>query len=211
MKLQSYLPTKFEVSGYIVKLKTAASFWMKFATIQEKTPDTSNFMTYAVKSVRKNGVECGFEDLTPEILTKIYEKVFYFQTCGVEPEKYPQAKKKQEKILDYNKDLPAIIAAFQQVYNINLLEIKEDKYLIDTMHWWHFSALLNNLPSGNQLKDFYMYYRSVDIKDMPNKTDYDKKQRAHIIKMKEIVSLNPKKQTQPEESEFLKRSRRLNG
>lgn len=49
----------------------------------------------------------------------------------------------ETRIFDYIEDGGRIVAAFQQVYGIDLTECD--------MHWWRFKMLLDNLPEGTAL------------------------------------------------------------
>lgn len=49
-----------------------------------------------------------------------------------------QKEEYHQRIMDFDQDAEMIIAAFRQVYGINLMK--------DRLHWFEFSALLSNLP-----------------------------------------------------------------
>jgi len=56
--------------------------------------------------------------------------------------------------LDYVTDGPAIVAAFQQAYGIDLTRAR--------LHWWRFKALMSNLPEETQLVKI-IGFRTADL------------------------------------------------
>lgn len=85
-----------------------------------------------------------------------------------------------EKVFDFEKDEKYIYSAFLQEYNIDL-------YDIDYLHWHKFKSLLQSLSDNCQLTKI-IQYRSIDISKM------DKEQKKFYQKMKEIYSLDDKKE-----------------
>ena len=71
----------------------------------------------------------------------------------------------------YEYDADAIIAGFQQIYGIDLLEV-------DYMHWWQFKFLLEGLPDETEFKR-RIYYRTVNLAEIK-----DSKYRKELSKMK---------------------------
>lgn len=72
------------------------------------------------------------------------EQAVEFFECKTETPRLVSGER-SERVLDYIEDGARIVAAFQQVYGIDLL----DGGL--SMHWWRFRALLDNLPRGTAL------------------------------------------------------------
>lgn len=65
---------------------------------------------------------------------------------------------RDEVALDYHCDAPYIIAAFQQVYGIDLTTAH--------LHWWRFKALLCALPEDCLLARI-IHWRTADLSDLP--------------------------------------------
>lgn len=78
-------------------------------------------------------------------------------------------------LFDYETDAPYIVAAFQQVYHIDLTAEK--------MHWWRFRALFNALPEDTKLAQII----SVRRKDLSKVSDPE--QRQQYEQLQEIYAL----------------------
>ena len=78
-----------------------------------------------------------------------------------------------ERITDFEQDAEMILAAFRQVYGINLLK--------DRLHWFEFSALISNLPTtGNKYSDVV----SIRARPMPVANQYNTEERQWLVKAK---------------------------
>lgn len=78
-----------------------------------------------------------------------------------------------ERITDFEQDAEMILAAFRQVYGINLLK--------DRLHWFEFSALISNLPtSGNKYSDVL----NIRARPMPAANQYNTEERQWLTKAK---------------------------
>ena len=84
-----------------------------------------------------------------------------------------------DKSFDFEQDSDLIYAAFMQAYGIDLF--KEQGKL----HWWKFSALLNSLPSNTRFSEIV----SIRTRPIPAPTKYNEKERADLIRLKRIYSL----------------------
>lgn len=77
----------------------------------------------------------------PEEEVDAFKALVEFYTAGPqEVSDRPGSSRTEELALDYVTDGPAIVAAFQQAYGIDLTTAK--------LHWWRFKALMSNLPSN---------------------------------------------------------------
>ena len=80
----------------------------------------------------------------PEEEVDAFKALVEFYTAGPqEVADRPGGSRTEELALDYVTDGPAIVAAFQQAYCIDLTRVR--------LHWWRFKALMSNLPEETQL------------------------------------------------------------
>lgn len=112
----------------------------------------------------------------------------WFFRCG-EPE--PEEKTHSKKGYSFAVDSGAIFADFWRFYNIDLSE--------EGLHWWTFRALLSGLPQESEFKE-RIYYRTCDLKDLPNK---EKKRINEIRKAIEIKNENGGKMTLEERNAMM--------
>lgn len=96
-----------------------------------------------------------------------------------------------QRITDFEQDAEMIIAAFRQVYNIDLLK--------DKLHWLEFSALLTNLPSGSK----YTEVLNIRSKPMPAANQYNTDERQWLAKAKLQYAI---RYTEAEEKEMYRQS-----
>ena len=96
-----------------------------------------------------------------------------------------------QRIMDFEQDSEMIIAAFRQVYGINLLK--------DRLQWFEFSALLSNLPSGNRFSEVL----GIRARPMPPATDYNTEERMWLAKAKLQYAI---RYSEEEEQEMFKKS-----
>lgn len=78
--------------------------------------------------------------------------------------------------LDYKTDAPYIVAAFQQVYGIDLTTAR--------VHWWRFKALLRGLPE-DCLFSRILHWRTADL------TELSPGERKRYEEMREVFALPP--------------------
>lgn len=84
------------------------------------------------------------------------------------------------KMYDFTKDATLIYASFFAVYKVDLFELK------GKLHWNKFEALLHHLDDNSPFKKV-IGYRTMKV---PNGQHVDKDYRNHIIKMKQLYSLD---------------------
>lgn len=193
MNLVHGLPSGFEACGLVVRIRTGAAFWIwlsnRLAALDAlQGPE---LMSQAVDGIERNGVSVPLFDLSPGEAQRVFERLAWFMRGGEEThEAAPGGAKARERILDYEKDIDALYAAFLQSYGVDLYEEKGGEPLIRTMHWWKFLALVNNLPPGSTLVDYYMHYRGLDVSKLPRKTSAERKHVQQVIDMKRRVRLD---------------------
>lgn len=86
----------------------------------------------------------------------------------------------EQKVFDFIKDAEAIYASFMAVYKIDLFEAK------GKLHWKKFIALLNNLDDESAFKQII----SIRTMKVPKTDEASQEYRDHIIKMKNVYSLD---------------------
>ncbi len=92
---------------------------------------------------------------------------------------FPQAPEGGGKRLtSYEQDAPLIRTAFRQVYGIDLFR--------ETLHWFEFTELLQNLPDGNRYEEII----GIRARPMPAPTKYNGKEREWLMKAKQSVALH---------------------
>ena len=91
----------------------------------------------------------------PEEEVDAFKALVEFYTAGPqEVADRPGSSRTEELALDYVTDGPAIVAAFQQAYGIDLTRAR--------LHWWRFKALMSNLPEETQLAKI-IGFRTADL------------------------------------------------
>ena len=89
----------------------------------------------------------------------------------------PAPKNSGKKATSFEQDAPLIRAAFRQVYGINLWT--------DKLHWCEFTELLRGIPDGNR----YAETINIRVREMPEPTKYNLKEREALAKAKAAVAL----------------------
>lgn len=110
------------------------------------------------------------------------EKAIKFLQCGKEASNNDSTA--EEADMDIIYDLPYINASFMSDYHIDLSQ--------NNMHFWQFCNLITGLTDKcvlNRIRDL----RALDVKD------FDKSQRAKLIKAKAQVALPQKVSTEEQE------------
>lgn len=212
MNLVHGLPTGFEVRGLVVMVRTGAAFWIwlssRLAAIEGH--QGTEVMCQAIDGIERNGVPVPFFALTPDEVQGIFDRLAWFMRGGEESqETAPGSTKARERILDYEKDIDALYAAFLQSYGVDLYADQCGEPLIKTLHWWKFLALAHNLPPGSTLVDYYMHYRGLDVSKLPRKTSADKKHVQQVIDMKRRVSLDKPERKTKQDAPYVSRAKEL--
>ena len=82
-----------------------------------------------------------------------------------------------KRVTSFEQDAPLIRAAFMQVYGINLWR--------DELHWFEFTELLQGIPEGSR----YSEVIGIRVREMPEPTKWNAKERAWLAKAKASVAL----------------------
>ena len=199
MNIYDNLPSGFEYKNLSVKLETSTLFWLRLGNrLERQKENQADLFLLAIKSISKAGREVSIYKLKKDELEAIFAGIIWFMTGGKNTDnsaKPNKPEKKNEKTICHAKDIDAIYAAFYQVYKIDLWQFSrvnngKNIYLIDDLHYWKFKALLDNLPEGNILKDFYMKYRAMDLSKLPSKTEPERKYKRDLQEIKDSIRLD---------------------
>lgn len=90
----------------------------------------------------------------------------------------------KKKFFDFSVDAERIFASFMMDYKIDLIHLQ------GKLHWKKFIALFNGLSDDTPFK------KVVNIREMdiPSPTQHNAKERAEIIKLKDLYSLESKEE-----------------
>ena len=102
-----------------------------------------------------------------------------FYLCGKPQERRKNGHRAAKRAYDIDVDAPLFLAAFQQVYGIDLSTCE--------LHWWKFRSMLSGLPEECQLSKV-ISYRTVDLSKVP------KEKRKFYTEMQKRYALNPIRQ-----------------
>lgn len=222
MNLRDGLPTAYEADGIIVRIHTGTSVWMRIARRLEKGGESGGYEALAALESAVIAWERDGEEVLPGLLqastkNKIFQRLFEFLRGGEEPT--PNERQgPRVRLIDYDKDMGALYAAFLQVYHVDLYacmdrrENGDEIFLIDVFHWWKFLALLNSLPAGNTMRDYYMHYRGLDLSRLPAGTPEERKHKADVAAIQRRVALDAAPASSaghPCESRYAQRAREM--
>ena len=82
-----------------------------------------------------------------------------------------------KRVTSFEQDAGLIRAAFRQVYGIDLWR--------DRLHWFEFTELLQGVPEGNR----YTETIGIRVREMPEPTKWNAKERAWLMEAKQRVAL----------------------
>lgn len=82
-----------------------------------------------------------------------------------------------KRVTSFEQDAELIRAAFRQTYGINLWTAR--------LHWFEFTELLHGIPDGTRYSDTI----SIRLREMPEPTKYNRKEREWLAKAKASVAL----------------------
>ena len=203
----SGLPSTLEVGQISATVRTDAAFWIWASA---RFGEGANVLHQTIEGVFRGNEEINLLMLSEQELKALVTRVFWFMRGGAEETPQP-SKPAKERLLDYEKDFDAIYSAFLHSYGVDLMEETNGKPLVQSMHWWRFMALANNLPAGSTLVDYYMHYRGIDVSKLPRKTEADKKYVRQVIEIKKQVALDGKRATKapPKEPAYARKAREL--
>ncbi len=108
--------------------------------------------------------------LEPLYIKRLFNKILDFYHCEYEKcNDYKPNSSNQNKLYDFVIDSGRIFSAFYKTYSIDI------EAMLDTIHWWKFMAMFNELSSDTIFKGTYMHFRSYD----KNSSEYRKATYEH--------------------------------
>lgn len=159
MRLYDKLPDSVTVNGKRIKLN------LEFRNVLRMI-DILNNNNLMIEAREYLAVKCICRHPQKRMIREIIKEVRKL----ILPEQ--EFQEEHQRIMDFEQDSEMIIAAFRQVYGINLLK--------DRLHWFEFSALLSNLPSGNRFSEVL----GIRARPMPPATEYNTEERMWLAKAK---------------------------
>lgn len=172
MKLYEHLPDSVTVNGKRKRLDLDFRNVLRMLEIMQR----DDLMPEAREWL---AVRCVCRKPIPGMLAEIRKLLF-----SDEP------KSDGKRVTSFEQDAGLIRAAFRQVYGIDLWTAK--------LHWIEFSELLQAIPDGNRYTDTI----GIRVREMPEPTKYNAKERQWLMKAKAAVAL---KRTEKEIAEDYQR------
>ena len=154
MFLSDGLTDAFGIGDEIYSIRTDARFWICLSLMLDEACKSEKVGLFFESVLLKEGQELPTDELEIEMLLKM---ITDFYNCSYEKiNDFEPSKKPHNKAFDYDIDAGRIYSAFYQTYGIDI----EEK--LDTMHWWKFRALFDNLSSETRFMSYFMHYRNYD-------------------------------------------------
>ena len=172
MKLQDRLPEGVEVDGKFYKLDFDFRNVFRMLEILDE-----NLMPEAKAY---NALHCLCK--RPKNAVKVLE--------AVKGLLFTAPRKTGRKVTDFAQDAGLIRAAFRQAYGIDLYR--------DKLHWIEFTELLSGIPEGSR----YAEVIGIRVREIPEPTKYNQKEREWLLRAKADVALE---MTEKERMEQYKR------
>ena len=170
MKLYEKIPDSVRVNGKRVRVNLDFRKVLKMINILEDDsllPESREWL--ALKCICKRPKK----GMMPEVM-----KLLFPQTG------------QHDKITDFDQDADMIMAAFLQVYGINLYR--------DKLNWFEFMSLLACIPEGSK----YSEVLSIRARPMPEPTSYNSSERQWLAQAKTQYGL---RLTEKEQAQKYKR------
>jgi hypothetical protein len=122
-----------------------------------------------------------YAELDIESYEEAYElfKYVLLEFLEIDLESKSEDGEAQVKMCDYQKDAELIYASFFAVYKLDLFELK------GKLHWKKFQALLTHLDDNSPFKQVIGYR----VMKVPSEKEASKEYRQHVLKMKQLYSL----------------------
>ncbi len=153
---------------------TNARFWINQSIKLNNAKDNQSQAFLLLDCVKdKNAI-------IPEHVARLLTKINSFYACEYETiNSYKPTKKQNNKLYDFDIDGGRIFSAFYKTYGVDI------ESMLDTLHWWKFIAMFNDLSSESNFKGYYMHYRGYD----KSLHEYSKAKAEHKTKINEQIKL----------------------
>lgn len=118
----------------------------------------------------------------PSNIQKAVDEILWFYHCGITLDDISSTKSSgsQGQMFSYEQDQYMIYTAFLTYYHIDL-------NAVESLHWWKFKQLFNELPDEAKIKKVMMY-RMIHIN-----SNMTKEQKQFYADMKSIYKLKDKR------------------
>lgn len=181
------LPISVNVNNIEYGINSDYKTMLKFDDLMSSDVDNEIKLLTAFKLFYKNA---NFK--TVEEVKEAYNMILWFYSCGQYSQNNSSGEELEgvssKKVFSYEQDAKYILAAFRQVYNIDLLT--------ENLHWWEFKNLFDGLPSDVELIKI-IGYRSMQITN-----DMAEKEKKRIRKLKKIYALEDERSEEEKERDF---------
>ncbi len=149
---------------------TNARHWINKTVMLEQTKNSNARVDIILNCLANKKDRLEVYTLEPVYIKRLFNKILDFYHCEYETcNDYKPAVKNTNKLYDFVIDSGRIFSAFYKTYGIDI----EEK--LDTIHWWKFMAMFNDLSSETIFKGTYMHFRGYDR----NSSEYRKAKVEH--------------------------------
>lgn len=180
-------PNAIQIYDKIFDIETNARVWLNISIQLSKVNNAYQVIDILFSAIKNK------KDINEEYNNKLLEKLYWFLNCGktnneikAESEKATRGSGSNEKLYSFEKDDTLIFSAFYRTYKIDI------EAELDTLHWWKFMAMFNDLDEKSKLVGVYMYYRGLDINESSIYKHASEREKQKILEMKNFVSLESK-------------------
>ena len=181
-------PNAIQIYDRVFDIETNARLWLNISIQLSKINSNDIYHGFKVIDILFSAIK-NKEQIDESYNTKLIERLYWFLNCGktnneLKAESERAGGGSSEKLYSFEKDDTLIFTAFYRTYKI---DIEEE---LDTLHWWKFMAMFNDLDEKSKLVGVYMYYRGLDINESSIYKHASEKEKQKILEMKNFVSLD---------------------
>lgn len=178
-------PNAIQIYDKIFDIETNARLWLNISIQLSKVNNAYQVIDILFSAIKNK------KDINEEYNNKLLEKLYWFLNCGktnneIKTESEKARSGSNEKLYSFEKDDTLIFSAFYRTYKIDI------EAELDTLHWWKFMAMFNDLDEKSKLVGVYMYYRGLDINESSIYKHASEREKQKILEMKNFVSLESK-------------------
>lgn len=164
------LPDSITVWNKDYKVNTDYKYWIELSDALNDPDCNKEYLANVIMNIF-------YDEMPSEFNSEVFLAIKGFLVGNVDDNERTAGDENisaKQRVYDYKIDSEYFIAAFQQQYQINLLEAN--------MHWFRFLALFHGLGDC-ELKQ-RMHYRGIDLSNIK-----DKKERARVRKIQYELAL----------------------
>lgn len=180
-------PNAIQVYDEIFDIETNARLWLNISLQLSKLNTSDTNYGFKVVDILLSSVK-NTQSIKEQYNKKLIDKLYWFLNLGKTNEELKEEADKStrgsgEKLYSFEKDETLIFSAFYRTYKIDI-----EKEL-ETLHWWKFMAMFNDLDEHTKFVSVYMYYRGMDTSESVIYKNANEKEKQRILEMKRFVSL----------------------